>query len=49
MRELLTTALIAALFGGLLAWAVLSTQPQAHAQLRNAYWPYSVETQVRDR
>ena len=23
--------------------------PQAHAQLHNAYWPYSVEVSVRDR
>ena len=27
---------------------VVMTQPQAHDQ-KNAYWPYSVETVVRDR
>lgn len=25
------------------------SQPKYNGQLRNAYWPYSVETQVRDR
>ena len=28
---------------------VVVTQPQAHAQRHNAYWPYSVETAIRDR
>jgi len=31
-------------------WLVAVSQPQqAHAQQKNAYWPYSVETSVKDR
>ena len=30
-----------------MAYAVMDTQ--SDGQLKNAYWPYSVETQVRDR
>ena len=30
------------------AIAVCLAQPRAHSQLHNAYWPFSVETQVRD-
>ena len=32
-----------------LALAVCVSQPRAHAELHNAYWPFSVETAVRDR
>lgn len=28
---------------------LLVQPPQAHAQLHNAYWPFSVEVSVRDR
>lgn len=30
-----------------MAWAMLDTQ--SHGQLRNQYWPFSVEMQIRDR
>lgn len=39
--------LIALVLGLCMAYAMLDT-PQ-HVQLKNAYWPYSVETSVRDR
>lgn len=32
-----------------MAYAVIDTQEQHGAQLVNNYWPFSVETQVRDR
>ena len=28
---------------------VVAAQPKPSHQLRNAYWPYSVETVIRDR
>ena len=31
-----------------MAYAILDTQEQ-HGQLHNPYWPFTVETQVRDR
>ena len=31
-----------------LAFCILDAHDQKQAQLRNAYWPYSVEMQVRD-
>jgi len=31
-----------------LAWAIIGTHEQ-YEQLRNVYWPFTVETQVRDR
>lgn len=31
------------------AYAIIDTQEQHGAQLFNHYWPFSVETQVRDR
>ena len=31
------------------ALAVCMAQPRAHAQLHNAYWPFTVETAVLDR
>jgi len=46
-------AAIAALIVFLLVSAgvlyTLDAHDEAHAQLKNAYWPYSVETVVRDR
>ncbi|MBQ9002175.1 MAG: hypothetical protein IJ087_10010 [Eggerthellaceae bacterium] len=27
----------------------VDSQPHRSAQLHNAYWPYSVETQIRDK
>ena len=32
-----------------LALAIVDSQPRYSAQLHNAYWPYSVEIQVRDK
>lgn len=32
-----------------LALAIVDGQPRHSAQLHNAYWPYSVETSIRDR
>lgn len=32
-----------------MAYAVIDTQEQHGGQLFNPYWPFSVETQVRDR
>lgn len=53
MRDIIGTVLcsmalmlILLLFGKV----ILDTQPQAHAsQLKNAYYPYSVETSVKDK
>ena len=49
MRRLYV-ALVAAivLSSAILAVAAVS-QPAAHAQQRNAYWPYSVEISVSDK
>lgn len=43
------TALAITVLAICLALAVAVSQPRAHAQLHNPYWPYTVETQVRDR
>lgn len=32
-----------------LALAIVDGQPRYSAQLHNAYWPYSVETSIKDR
>ena len=32
-----------------LAYAIIDTQERHEAQLFNRYWPFTVETQVRDR
>lgn len=32
-----------------IALSIVDDQPRYSAQLRNAYWPYSVETSVHDR
>lgn len=32
-----------------LAYAVIDTQAQHNGQLMNPYWPFTVETQTRDR
>ena len=42
-------ALLAVWFIVVCAKAVIDTQPKHNGQLHNAYWPYSVEMQVRDR
>ena len=42
-------ALLAVWFIVICAKAIMDTQPKYHGQLHNAYWPYSVEMQVRDR
>lgn len=45
MRALVALAVVACLSVAV----VVSTQPQPHDALRNAYWPFSVEVSVRDR
>lgn len=42
-------ALIAVWFCVMCAKAIVDTQPRYSAQMHNAYWPYSVETCVKDR
>ena len=32
-----------------LALAIVDGQPRYNTQIHNAYWPYSVETSIRDR
>ena len=51
MRDfwLIALLLTLAVFAGVLVYAAAIDQPQAHEPLRNAYHPFSVEVQVRDR
>ena len=49
MRPLIgATALALAALVMYLALAVCISQPRAHAQLHNPYWPYTVETSIHD-
>ena len=48
MRELYIAIGASILVAGIFVAVILFTQPQAHAQ-RNAYWPYSVETVIKDK
>ena len=43
------TALAVAVLLICLALAVCMAQPKEHAQLHNAYWPFTVETAVNDK
>lgn len=52
MRHIVTAialALAVLLAAIALALAIVDGQPRHSAQLHNAYWPYSVETSIRDR
>lgn len=50
MREVLVAAIIAlAVSSAFFAVAVMVTQPHGAHAAKNAYWPYSVETVIRDR
>lgn len=52
MRPLLrgiAVGLLTLAVGLSVAMLVVDTQPKYSAQLHNAYWPYSVETQIRDK
>jgi len=48
-RVMIATIALMAVLTILAGWMVAVSQPQAHAQQKNAYWPYSVETSVKDR
>lgn len=50
MRDVITAIGIAlAVLATALLLAVAVTQPAHSAQLKNGYWPFSVETSVRDK
>ena len=50
MRYVLSAiALACAVLFICLALAVAISQPRAHAQLHNPYWPFSVETVITDK
>lgn len=52
MRNIVTAIVMGVgvlLLAIVLALAIVDGQPRHSAQLHNAYWPYSVETSIKDR
>lgn len=48
-RHVYVAALAAIAVALVFVAVVVATQPKAHAQKHNAYWPYSVETVIYDK
>ena len=50
MRDIVFAVLVGmGVLIGCLLIATAIAQPQAHAQLHNPYWPFTVETSIHDR
>ena len=49
MRQVYVALVAAVALSAVILAVVVVTQPTAHAQRHNQYWPYSVEVSVRDK